>query len=360
MTRTKIDRCVLFLDVDGVLNSGAFYDRIRRDPPPRPKVDPEAVARLARVLRATGCVIVVSSAWRSGTVAATRRTFQQYGICPPRRIVGVTPRLEPSAERGDEIFCWLAQHPEVRTYAIVDDDADMGGYGRFLVQTDERVGLTDKDADDLIDRLSRRVIVTTLPAAETREAWQMNETQYLTTLGVHDPWIAEVSAFQRSRMSTRAAKAYDAQRRREWDAAGQAKNAWKAACINAHADGSFRFDDPRASPAAVDAVQAWLQVQKDRKAVARRVAVEMQVRAENAITSAEELQRGQRVWSVFARAYLTILRVNRVTAYVEEPFHTPRLCYTTRIAGFLTRASPDDEAAEVARRLALPDDAQGE
>ena len=51
-----------FLDIDGVLNSRVFYDRVGLIP--QPWLDPEAVARLDRLCRAADASIVLSSAWR--------------------------------------------------------------------------------------------------------------------------------------------------------------------------------------------------------------------------------------------------------------------------------------------------------
>ena len=54
---------VLFLDIDGVLNSRECWDRLRGL---RHKIDREKVALLNEVVAATDCRIVVSSTWRKG------------------------------------------------------------------------------------------------------------------------------------------------------------------------------------------------------------------------------------------------------------------------------------------------------
>ena len=57
--------------------------------------------------------------------------------------VGITPN-KPSRIRGEEIKAWLDNHPEVDDYAILDDESDMDGHDlRRLFQTDPEVGLTD-------------------------------------------------------------------------------------------------------------------------------------------------------------------------------------------------------------------------
>jgi hypothetical protein len=59
-----------------------------------------------------------------------------------------------AAARHEEITAWLATHPEVTQYAIVDDDSDADdGTGRY-VKTDSYEGLLDSHATALMRLLS--------------------------------------------------------------------------------------------------------------------------------------------------------------------------------------------------------------
>lgn len=109
---------VLFLDIDGVLNShrscyalGGFphgFDKVHRA-----RFDEVAVALVRDVCRETDCSIVLSSSWRiihSVHECANGLDLPIFDATP------TTPGI-----RGNQIKEWLTAHPEVVQYAIVDD-----------------------------------------------------------------------------------------------------------------------------------------------------------------------------------------------------------------------------------------------
>jgi hypothetical protein len=67
----------------------------------------------------------------------------------------VTPSLSRSPEgarlvRGDEEQAWLAAHPAVTSFAIVDDDDDMARLGHFTVRTTMVEGLRREHSQALL------------------------------------------------------------------------------------------------------------------------------------------------------------------------------------------------------------------
>jgi hypothetical protein len=104
---------VLFLDIDGVLNSRKYFamgvpvnDRIYlADNDYARMIDPEAVELLNEVIDRTGARIVVSSSWRQAfdTFADLRACLLRAGI--RRCIVSRTPFI--NAERHKEVERWL-------------------------------------------------------------------------------------------------------------------------------------------------------------------------------------------------------------------------------------------------------------
>lgn len=161
---------VLFLDIDGVLNSlewaeagngfGCPPGRGKKCSRERLKWCPAMVKRLRRVIEETGASIVISSSWRgygTGAVRKWRAMFSQYGW---RRapVIGETPRLEIRREsgiyvavkRGEEVAAWLKEHAHVvDRFVCVDDGSDFLP-GQPLVLTSMEYGLTDTDAQDCI------------------------------------------------------------------------------------------------------------------------------------------------------------------------------------------------------------------
>lgn len=130
---------VLFLDIDGVLNSADYMKHrrhIRR--PTRDAIDALTVPRLNAITDRSGAAIVISSTWRKMyQLDDLARVLAQHGVTG--RVIGATPVLvdplgpphkdgfQPcrSKPRAHEIAAWLDAHPEVTSFAVLDDDPDV-------------------------------------------------------------------------------------------------------------------------------------------------------------------------------------------------------------------------------------------
>jgi hypothetical protein len=155
-------RKVLFLDVDGVLNRhrpvGDDGRLIWEN-----WVHPELMARLNRIIDATGAVVVMSSTWRIGKRLADLRGGLG-GVGFSGRLIGATPTGRCSwhegmpcsaGHRGAEIAHWLSEHQgRVGNFVILDDESDMGRLREHLVQVDWQSGLSDGDVERAIARLN--------------------------------------------------------------------------------------------------------------------------------------------------------------------------------------------------------------
>lgn len=115
---------VLFLDLDGVVLSGNELWRTGN----HRYLPPEKIALVKQVCDRTGAVVVVSSTWRNSDDTADQ--LRHAGLCLHAdwrtplnaRHIG---SIIIGRRRGAEIQDWLDAHPEVSSYAIVDDDNDM-------------------------------------------------------------------------------------------------------------------------------------------------------------------------------------------------------------------------------------------
>lgn len=148
---------ILFLDIDGVLNHRAWLER-------RPihdldldleelicNLDPVLVARLDRVVRASGCLLVLSSSWRCLSPLPTiSQALRQTGLGTD--LIGATPELEGG--RGAEIQSWLDTAGLDVDFLIVDDEDRMGALSPYLIKTSFETGLRDDDAEALIERFA--------------------------------------------------------------------------------------------------------------------------------------------------------------------------------------------------------------
>lgn len=151
---------VLFLDIDGVLNSHDFWKRCQElGIVPDDKVDPLAVERLNRLVDATGAKIVVSSTWRlpyvwSKKLSSLIGRIQKLGITG--EIIGMTPDHCKAYGRGGEIQAWMDHcDEEIESFVILDDDSDMDHLMGYLVQTKMTDGLQDHHVETAIQILNK-------------------------------------------------------------------------------------------------------------------------------------------------------------------------------------------------------------
>ncbi|HXP50984.1 MAG TPA: HAD domain-containing protein [Bacteroidia bacterium] len=134
---------VLFLDIDGVINSnrtcyafGGYPHEL--DPASMKMFDPVAIRLIQLLCEETGAVVVLSSTWRM------HFTCEEIGKAFGLPVLDKTIVLNDRDRiRGDEIKEWLDRHPEVTKYANVDDNSDMLADQLFcFVKTDDRDGLS--------------------------------------------------------------------------------------------------------------------------------------------------------------------------------------------------------------------------
>jgi hypothetical protein len=154
---------VLFLDIDGVLNStdnmivqGILWN-INKENKSRDQFghlfDERCVRWLQYIIEKTGCKIVISSTWRCSGLKTMQLMWEMRDL--PGEVIGCTPTevsqnminlyaaTNNEADRGYEIQEWIdANKPE--KYCIVDDDNDMLSHQKF-VRTKSEYGL-DKTA----------------------------------------------------------------------------------------------------------------------------------------------------------------------------------------------------------------------
>jgi hypothetical protein len=155
---------IIFLDIDGVLNSGSFFGRTQderknqefdRETWELKQIDPEAVALLNKIIDSTGAEVVISSTWRrlhsDGKIA---RMLRHHGFTG--KVIGSTPKLNEGHCRGREIDGWIRENrpgQELR-FVILDDDNDMEPHMDRLVKTINLLGLVDSKVQEAIKLLT--------------------------------------------------------------------------------------------------------------------------------------------------------------------------------------------------------------
>ena len=152
---------VLFLDIDGVLNSDSWNASHQSEIAQGILIDRAAVGLLARLVQETKAQIILHSGWRMWFDAQLRplrreaeilvRLFAEAGLS----LAGITPDLTTeeirqsrrfSLVKGEEIMAWLAGRSDVEAWVVLDDLELPGEQIRLhQVQTDPAVGLTLQD-----------------------------------------------------------------------------------------------------------------------------------------------------------------------------------------------------------------------
>ncbi len=141
-----MDHPILFLDIDGVLNSVQWAMREKRGG--ILGIDPEAIRHLQRIVDATSCDIVISSTWRIGRgIVELREILLKAGMRSPCPVIDKTPG--GGGFRGNQIAEWLENTGFDGSFVCLDDDSDFLP-SQPLVQTDNQVGLTAQKADECI------------------------------------------------------------------------------------------------------------------------------------------------------------------------------------------------------------------
>ena len=154
-------KVVLFLDIDGVLNSsetikywaqlaqsnqvhpltGDFVDNIKDC------LDHLCIDRLNKILDRTKADVVISSFWRMWqTLSQLQSSLNRFGF--RHTLLDVTPINNDF--RGQQIQCWLDHNPGYDRIIILDDNS-VDVMDKYLIKTDNfNGGLQDIHVDQIL------------------------------------------------------------------------------------------------------------------------------------------------------------------------------------------------------------------
>jgi len=143
--RSTEPKNVIFLDVDGVLNS-------RRCLSMGEHIDMACARHVRRIALHADADIVISSTWRIGNNTHTLR--EMFYMCGLYRVIGRTsdncPKGTSLDERGHEIEEWIKAFG-CKKYLILDDDTDFLDHQKInFIKTDAEVGITEEQSTHAI------------------------------------------------------------------------------------------------------------------------------------------------------------------------------------------------------------------
>ena len=150
---------IVFLDIDGVLNTMQWHSDLKKDTPKDDfgyAFDPVAVANLAHIIEETGAVIVISSSWKMRRLPGFVLDITPNTLSDEVLRTANLDEMNLGVCRGNEIKEWLSRHEgEASNYVIIDDFDDLlPEQEDHAVLTDSWIGITKWDAEKAIKILN--------------------------------------------------------------------------------------------------------------------------------------------------------------------------------------------------------------
>ncbi|MBL4933127.1 HAD domain-containing protein [Clostridium paridis] len=155
---------VIFLDIDGVLNSEEFFVNNKDQ-----VIDKNRVSILKNIIDITGATIVMSSGWKlwfddnmmpqddfSNSLYEVLCEFdiKLFGKTPDFSNEEIRTRKTFSHVKAKEIMAWLNEHEDVDKYVVIDDlDMKDEEINSHLVRINGKIGITEEDAKTVIEMI---------------------------------------------------------------------------------------------------------------------------------------------------------------------------------------------------------------
>jgi hypothetical protein len=135
---------VLFLDIDGVLNSRIYYKYLFKPEDGGSRFDPYCVILVKKLVEEFSLKVVISSTWRDGAMKRLVKELNENDFMVHLHEDWLTPVIRP-ASRGKEIELWLDNHSEVKDYIILDDNENLLDHQRDkFVKTSVYLGMVQE------------------------------------------------------------------------------------------------------------------------------------------------------------------------------------------------------------------------
>lgn len=256
---------------------------------------------------ATGPKLAEVTTRATGAIAAA--TFEQHDPYfqryedPARKVLTYLPpgfRIDRRESKYGQI------------YIFIDSE------GRLLTRSDyARFGAPEKEAATIAAERSaveaaqteerEREAAARVRALESARAWrgpngeriyEVDSRRYRSIMGIHQPWIAEISGVQYARMSERAKRAYDEKRSREWGASAAGASQWQSMVETLALAGDIDLSTPGLSDEARGAVALIDRRRAEQAAETARVERERR----RALAETQATQATERMVSATERA----------------------------------------------------------
>ena len=160
---------VIFLDIDGVLNSNFWNEDHQKEISDGKYIDTEKVKLLAKLVNRSDASIILHSGWRFWFDSDLKPMRPEAGYLESLlgdegiSVAGMTPDLTTeeirktkkfSKVKADEILMWLKNHPDVHSWVVLDDlELHNAEIEQHQVKTDAEHGLLETDVEKALEIL---------------------------------------------------------------------------------------------------------------------------------------------------------------------------------------------------------------
>ncbi len=154
---------IIFLDIDGVLNSNFRNDTHQRELSNGALIDMDRVALLGKLVKKTNAKIVLHSGWRfwfNNNLKPLRieseklldmfqtEDIEIYDLTPDYTTEEIRRTKKFSLVKAKEILGWLDMHKEIDSWIVIDDlDLHNEHILQHQIKTDQTIGLTQQDIE---------------------------------------------------------------------------------------------------------------------------------------------------------------------------------------------------------------------
>lgn len=161
---------VIFLDIDGVLNSNFWNENHQREISDGTLIDKNKIKLLASLVNKTNAKIVLHSGWRiwfDESRNPIRREAQRlvdyladeglyiHDFTPDLTTEEIRKNKQFSKVKADEILLWLSQN-QVKAWVVIDDlSLDNDTIEKHQIKPDAMVGLTIDDVEKAVIHLNK-------------------------------------------------------------------------------------------------------------------------------------------------------------------------------------------------------------
>jgi hypothetical protein len=157
---------IIFLDIDGVLNSSLFLKDHKNT-----LIDDRCVSLLGELIIISKAKVVLHSGWKAlfdDNMLPTRddaaflhnvlrkNKISLYDKTPDFSTEEIRKAQTFSKVKAKEILSWIETHASIESYVVLDDlDLNNDEVSAHQIKTDNQKGLTKKDVDNALKMLNQ-------------------------------------------------------------------------------------------------------------------------------------------------------------------------------------------------------------